>query len=173
MFVQYIFFNMILRFLCFWFVFVIIYQMISSNCFSGAAKVFPSIFNIAEKQTVDTFPTQSTCGIPTPNAFCKSTEQQTSVLNCQQAFCVQDCLTRTSLPEHVDILALSDSPACATLDYIDVRGRETGRVAFTGEEPCVIQSSISPTPMTENGAFTIVLWIWLSGKLDERFVDKH
>ena len=138
--------------------------------------IFPAIYNIANSQPVQTQPAQSSCGVPTRSAFCRSSEQRASVNICEQLFCMQECPTRASLPEYLNVIGFTDIPECSTKDYVNIRSSgaehhtdtQTYGVLFAGGTATCVISSLASSKIGPNGSFTLVFWVWLAE--DERLV---
>ena len=122
---------------------------------------FPPLFNAAKLKSIDTEPSQGTCGLPTRSAYCKSSTFATSVNECRQAFCVQDCPRRTSLPPHSNFLEASGYGACVTATENTRAGSEQNDYAaiFSDGHLCFLNPIGRPN-LGANGAFTITFWMW-------------
>uniref|UniRef100_A0A3Q3EF52 Usher syndrome 2A (autosomal recessive, mild) n=1 Tax=Labrus bergylta TaxID=56723 RepID=A0A3Q3EF52_9LABR len=92
--------------LSFWLLLQIMKKKIalSTEKFKWTGGNFPQMENIAAFKPVSTSPARSTCGIPERSSFCQSPSSQTELMNCYQAFCVQDCPYRSSTPPYAPLL---------------------------------------------------------------------
>ena len=123
---------------------------------------FPGLFNAANQRPLQTLPVQSTCGIPTRNAYCKSSTYSSSIRDCLQNFCVQDCPQRTTSPSYVQMLAARGYGSCVQTDAINRRpgsGRNEYSALFSVGAQCNLTPYNTPN-LGSNGAFTITVWIW-------------
>ena len=123
---------------------------------------FPGTFNIAKQRPLQTLPAQSTCGIPTRNAYCKSAIYSSSIRDCLQTLCVQDCPQRTTSPSYVQLLDGQGYGSCVQTDAINRRpGSPTTEYStlFSVGTQCYLTSKKTPNVGT-NGAFAITFWIW-------------
>ena len=135
---------------------------------------FPGLFNAAKQRPLRTLPAQSTCGIPTRNAYCKSATYSSSIRDCLQDFCVQDCPQRTTLPSYVEMLAARGYGSCVQTDSINRRpGSAMNKYSalFSVGTQCYLTPYNTPNLGT-NGAFTITFWIWQE-KDNLGYVYKH
>ena len=123
---------------------------------------FPPLFNAARQRQVTTTPTQSTCGIPTRSAFCRSSTLSSSVFECRQDFCEQDCPRRTIIPDYVSLLDGTGFKECVTSDSVNIRPGSNPpdtSVYFAHGSSCYLTPRTTPT-IGANGAFTLTFWIW-------------
>ncbi len=139
------------------FLYAILHSFVSAQTF----REFPPLFNAAAKRQLKTEPALSTCGIPTRNAFCRSSESANSVYECRQDFCVEDCPTRTTLPSFTNVLEAVGFKDCVTRDTINIRPGSIHResVYFAHGSGCYLTPNIVPI-LGSNGAFTLTFWIW-------------
>lgn len=129
---------------------------------SQDVRKFPPLFNAARDRPLVTVPTQSVCGVPTRSAFCRSSILASSLFECRQNYCVQDCPRRTSLPAHVDLLEGTGFNQCVTTDSVNIRPgsvRPEFSVFFGQGTSCFISPLTTPV-VGPSGAFTLTFWIW-------------
>ena len=129
---------------------------------SQSLRSFPPLFNAAKERTLSTTPSQSTCGVPVQSAYCRSSTFSSSVLECRQDFCVQECPRRTALPVHVQLLTANNYGACITKDTFNVRPEAPVgdfSAIFTQGSSCYLTPSTTPS-LGANGAFTLTFWFW-------------
>ncbi|XP_076463865.1 usherin-like [Babylonia areolata] len=131
---------------------------------AGDRRTFPPLHNVASGRPILTVPADSTCGIPTRNAYCQSDAQ---VEHCVQDFCFQSCAqNRTTLPTFVNLLVATSSgySVCVESDTINVRpGSDVGQYAtaiVSSGVSCHLTPTQSPSAGV-NGSFTVTSWIWI------------
>ncbi len=139
------------------FLYTILYSFVDAQTF----REFPPLFNAAAKRQLKTEPALSTCGIPTRSAFCRSSESPSSVYECRQDFCVEDCPTRTTLPSFTNLLEAVGFKDCVTRDAINIRPGSIHResIYFAHGNGCYLTPNIIPS-LGPNGGFTLTFWIW-------------
>ena len=126
---------------------------------------FPPLYNIAQNRPVSTSPADSTCGLPTRNAYCRSSVFNISVQQCVQDFCVQTCPDRTTLPNFNDVLiSTSDGfGQCVTTDTVNTRPTSLlGEFSmfFVKAGPTCFLTPSSDISLGTDGAFTMSFWLW-------------
>ncbi|CAH1791583.1 unnamed protein product, partial [Owenia fusiformis] len=128
---------------------------------SQERRTFPPLFNAGEIKPVSTVPSQSTCGIPVRSAHCKSSTFMTSISECRQELCEQNCPQRTTLPSHFDFLLALNYGPCVITDTVNVRPGSTGQYSavFSAGDQCYLSPLTEPS-LGANGAFTVAFWIW-------------
>ena len=136
--------------------------LIASISSAQNPRKFPPLFNAAKQRLVTTNPFQSTCGTPTRSAFCRSSTLSSSVFECRQNYCIQECPRRTIIPDYVSLLDGTGFKECVTLDSVNIRPGsqppETS-VHFGQGTGCYLTPRTTPT-VGRNGAFTLTFWIW-------------
>ncbi|XP_048258912.1 usherin-like [Haliotis rufescens] len=139
---------------------------------------FPPLFNAAKDKLISTSPSDSTCGVPVRNAYCRSSTIATSVGTCLQNFCVQTCPGRYSLPNPVDLVSDALSPgfgACVSLDMVNKRPKsgsaDFSRFISQSGDNCYLFPSTSPD-VGQNGAFTLTVWFWMANTVDGPILQK-
>lgn len=151
--------------------FIVHITIVNSQITIDRLRAFPPLFNAAENRPVVTDPSQSTCGYPERNAYCKSSTIVESLEVCNHKFCVQTCpVTRNALPTSQNLLdaTSSGSGTCIEIDTINVRPGSSGETSsfFSQTGPtCFLTPRATPTLGT-NGAFTIAVWIWQEANND-------
>lgn len=123
---------------------------------------FPPLFDVGRFRRLTTQPAQATCGIPTRNAYCKSSTFAASIEECRQAYCVQECPRRTSLPPHTNLLAAINYGPCVTTDGVNVHPGSSMTdfsAVFQEGTACYIVPYSKPV-LGANAAFTVTFWIW-------------
>ncbi|XP_055085949.1 usherin [Periophthalmus magnuspinnatus] len=129
---------------------------------------FPQMENIAAFKPVSTSPVHSTCGFPERSSYCQSAASQAELQACHQAFCVQDCLYRSSTPPYAPLLLPAHRGSCVTEDYRDTPKSETGSTLSLDEgAPSVIfwpdkdGCFVSPPSqkLGPSGSLTLAVWI--------------
>jgi hypothetical protein len=142
--------------------FVAVFYMNLSSISSQTYRPFPSLYNVAKYKTIYTDPSDSTCGVPFRSAYCRSTPSATSLDECRQDYCVQECPRRTSLPRLSNLLRASNYGSCVTTD---TDNRRPGSAAdgfsavFTSGASCYIHP-LDRLALGANGAFTLTFWLW-------------
>ena len=129
---------------------------------SQTLRNFPDLFNAAKYKPLVTVPATSTCGIPIRSAYCQSSTFPSSVEQCRQGYCEQDCPRRTTLPAHLDLLESVDYGACVTKDTVNVRPNGTAgafSASFLTGQSCFLRPVSQPT-LGANGMMTLTSWIW-------------
>ena len=129
---------------------------------------FPPLINAAKDSKLDTIPSQSTCGIPSRTAYCRSATYSSSVFQCLQDFCIQACPRRTALPSHMDLLqdagVIGFGP-CISVDRVNKRpGAPENEFAaiFRAGPECYLRipTDLNNVNLGVNGAFTLTFWMW-------------
>ncbi|XP_060070524.1 usherin-like [Ylistrum balloti] len=126
---------------------------------------FPPLFNAARNRPVTSSPSDSTCGIPSRNAYCKSSVYSVSVEQCTQDFCVQTCPNRTALPTPLNLLIVT-SPGQGTCIAVDTVNTKPGSKAGDRSTFFVMEGTdcyLTPveTPVVGlEGSITIAVWVW-------------
>lgn len=141
----------------------IIYLFSFTIKFSNSQKAFPSLTNIAQDQPVHTNPSDSTCGIPTRNAYCISSIYKASVDQCVQNFCVQSCPNRTGLPLLVNLLMGTSDGECIMSDLFNTKPQSNlveYSMYFMKPGPDCFLTPFTTPEINEEGAFTFTMWIW-------------
>uniref|UniRef100_UPI0037E7E888 usherin n=1 Tax=Semicossyphus pulcher TaxID=241346 RepID=UPI0037E7E888 len=144
---------------------------------------FPQMENIAAFKPVSTSPARSTCGVPERSSFCQSASSQAELMNCYQAFCVQDCPYRSSTPPYAPLLLPAHRGACVIEDREDTRpGTEIGTSdegASGGSSSVLfqtIQGGCLVSPPSQNlgalGSLTLALWIKPSSPGEMMLLEK-
>ena len=85
-----------------------------------------------------------------------------SVFECRQYYCVQDCPRRTIIPDYVDLLKGTGFNDCLTTDFVNIRPGALPpekSVYFGQGSRCYLTPQTTPS-LGDNGAFTITFWIW-------------
>lgn len=155
----------------FYHIFVIFITLISLSHYASSQVIlrpFPRLFNAARNRHISSSPSDSTCGIPTRNAYCKSSVFSASVDQCSQDFCVQTCPNRTILPTPVDLL-IATSPGLGTCIALDTVNTKPGSVSGDMSTFFVMEGAdcyLTPaqTPLVgPEGSATLSVWIWNQG----------
>ena len=130
------------------------------------SRSFPPMFNLAMDQTISTTPAQSTCGVQSLGAFCRSSTVASSVTSCVLSQCSEDCPTRTIPPPYVTLLNAGGYGLCVTPDAVNVYPRSAPgsfSTLFLGSgSGCYLVPTTVPA-IGASGAFTVTFWVWLSG----------
>ncbi|CAJ1048931.1 LOW QUALITY PROTEIN: usherin [Xyrichtys novacula] len=133
---------------------------------------FPQMENIAAFKPVSTTPARSTCGLPERSSYCQPPSSQTGLMNCYQAFCVQDCPYRSSTPPYAPLLLPAHRGICVTEDSDDTRpgtefGSTTSSEGISGGSSSVLfqplQDGCLVSPPSQKlgalGSLTLALWV--------------
>lgn len=126
---------------------------------------FPAVYNLAENRPVVSNPSDSSCGVPTRNAYCESNVYPISVQQCTQLFCVQVCPNRTTLPTPTDLL-IATSPGlgqCVVTDAVNTHpNSRLGEFStfFVQNGPLCYVTPSTLLRVGSDGDFTISFWIW-------------
>ncbi|XP_021347323.1 usherin-like [Mizuhopecten yessoensis] len=126
---------------------------------------FPPLFNAARNRPITSSPSVSTCGIPSRNAYCKSSVFAVSVEQCTQDFCVQTCPYRTALPTPVNLLIVTspDQGQCIAVDTVNTKpGSVTGEKStfFVMEGVHCYLTPVETPVVGPEGSITIAVWVW-------------
>ncbi|XP_060897032.1 usherin [Labrus mixtus] len=153
----------------FFWILLLLFSMYSTQASSQGN--FPQMENIAAFKPVSTSPARSTCGVPERSSFCQSPSSQTELMNCYQAFCVQDCPYRSSTPPYAPLLLPAHWGTCVIEDRDDTRpgtenGTTTNSEGVSGGSSSVLFRSgqggclISPPSQKLGplGSLTLALW---------------
>ena len=123
---------------------------------------FPSLYNVAKYKTIYTEPSDGTCGVPSRSAYCRSTPSPTSLEECRQEYCIQDCPRRTALPSSSNLMRASNYGICVTTDTVNRRPGSAAdgfSAVFTSGASCYVHP-LDRLALGANGAFTLTFWIW-------------
>ncbi|XP_072320975.1 usherin [Eucyclogobius newberryi] len=134
---------------------------------------FPQMENIAAFKPVSTSPVHSTCGFPERSSYCQSAASQTELQACHQAFCVQDCLYRSSTPPYAPLLLPAHRGSCITEDNSDTATTKSGSGSTLSlEEETRGSTSVIFWPKNDgclvsppsqklgpSGSFTLSVWV--------------
>lgn len=151
--------------------FTLLWSLTSTCCQGETAsdlRPFPPPQNVAKGRPILTLPADSTCGVPSRNAYCVSSVSSSSVEQCVQGFCEQACgpSSRTALPNFNNLLIATSAgfSQCVEADTINIRpGSDVSQYSTsitTSGAVCFLSSEVSPSAGA-NGSFTITAWIWI------------
>lgn len=124
---------------------------------------FPPLFDIAQNRPVTTSPTQTTCGVQTMGAYCKSSTVATSLTDCPIGYCSQDCPFRSLTPAYLSLLDAGGYSACVNADAINVRPGSSATsysILFGSGSQCFLIPTNVPS-IGSNGSMTLTFWVWL------------
>lgn len=131
---------------------------------SSQSSNFPPLFDIAQNRPVTTSPTQTTCGVQTMGAYCKSSTLDSSLKECSIGYCSQDCPYRTITPGYMNLLDAGGYSACVNADAINVRpgSAVTSYSVLFGSagSQCFLIPTNVPS-IGSNGSMTLTFWVWL------------
>ncbi|XP_074522167.1 usherin [Halichoeres trimaculatus] len=146
---------------------------------------FPQMENIAAFKPVSTSPPRSTCGVPERSSYCQSATSEPELMNCYQAFCVQDCPYRSSTPPYAPLLLPAHRGTCVIEDTNDTHpGTELGAPApsegvSSGSSSVLFQPAqdgclVSPPSQKLGtlGSLTLALWIKPSSTGEMMLLEK-
>ena len=149
---------------CHIFCVVLLFQLVSTQIVEQEVRPFPPLFNAAQNRPVITEPSQSTCGINSRSAYCKSSIFPISVEMCNQDFCVQTCPGRTQMPQYFSLLPPTGGfSSCVVADTINRR---------PGSDPMSYSTSFisaGPTCFLTPGVeislgsaleYSFTVWLW-------------
>jgi len=132
---------------------------------SPSAGSYPTMYNIAVGCPVATTPAQSTCGVQTLGAFCKSSTSVSSITTCVLAQCSEDCPYRTVTPPYILLLSANGYGVCVNPDAVNVRpGSPPSSVSvlFLAVSSTCYLVPTSVAVIGPGGACTVTFWVWLN-----------
>ncbi|XP_041646715.1 usherin [Cheilinus undulatus] len=168
-------------------IFLWITLLLYSMCATPASSQgnFPQMENIAAFKPVSTSPACSTCGVPERSSYCQSPSSHTELMNCYQAFCVQDCPYRSSTPPYAPLLLPAHRGTCVVEDSHDPRpgveiGTTTRSEGVSGRSSSVLFQQIRGgclvSPPSQRlgalGSLTLALWIKPSSPGEMMLLEK-
>lgn len=143
---------------------ILLLNVVNSQTVKQEVRPFPSLFNAAQNRPVITEPSQSTCGINSRSAYCKSSTFPISVEMCNQDFCIQTCPGRTRMPIYYSLLPPTGGfSSCVVADTINRRpGSDpmSFSTSFISQGPtCFLTPTVNVT-LGSKLEFSFTLWIW-------------
>lgn len=130
---------------------------------------FPDVVDVSRDRPVTSHPSSAVCGLPTVDAFCRSTTSVMSVRGCLMASCTGECPGRTASPAYVDLLMSARLASCVIPDYVNTSPGSAPRtfsvlflrsVAESNPTTCYVTPPVNPVTGSD-GSFSLTFWIWL------------
>ena len=144
--------------------FITYFHFTKSQTVEQEVRPFPPLFNAAQNRPIITEPSQSTCGVNSRSAYCKSSIFPISVEMCNQDFCVQTCPGRTQMPTFGSLLPPTGGfSSCVVADTINRRpGSDpmSFSTSFIDTGPTCFLTPTVNIDLTKSLEFSFTVWIW-------------
>ena len=143
---------------------ILSFPLVSCQTVEQDIRPFPPLFNVAQNRPIITEPSQSTCGVNSRSAYCKSATFPISVVVCEQDFCIQTCPQRTQMPISHNLLPPTGGfSKCVIADTINRRPWSSPMSYSTSFISTGASCSLTPAVNISLGSaleYSFTVWIW-------------